>query len=158
MTANEHVTVSGTGRFKHGTLTQSIPVTAFVTELTATNMSYNGGSLLTRAGLAGAITVYAPIVLDTGKRVTAIRVFIVDSSVGPTKLQASFNSAPGAGGAVTVIASSAVSAGNSTNQTLTIGSLTTTITASSSYFIKVTTTTGTDNNGVFMAEVDYDHP
>lgn len=158
MASNESVTVSGTGRFKHGTLTQSLPATAFIAELSATAMSYNGGSLFSRAGLAGAITVYAPIVLDVGKRILAIRVFVVDSGVGPTKLQASFNSAPGAGGSITVIASSAVSAGNATNQTLTIGSLTTTVAASSSYFIKVTTTTGTDSNGVFMAEVDYDHP
>lgn len=158
MASNESVTVSGTGRFRHGTITQQFPATAFIPELSATAMSYNGGAFLNRAGGTGAITVFAPLVFDIGKRILAIRVFVSDSVTGPTKLQASFVSAAGAGGALTVVASSALSAGSGANQTLTIGSMTTVVAASNSYFLKVITTTGTDTNGVFMAEVDYDHP
>lgn len=155
--ANQHVTVSGTGRLKHGTFTMQMGATAFIAD-TSVTMSYGGGALIQRSGGTGAITVFAPIILDIGKRVTAIRVTIGDSVTGPTKLQASFISVLGSTAAITTIASSAVSAGNSTVQVLTIGSLTTTITSGNSYAIKVTTTTGTDINFVVMAEVDYDHP
>lgn len=150
--ANQHVTVSGTGRHKHGTRTLSISGCAFVGSSASAAMGYGFGS----ATLTGSSQFYlTPISLPVGKRITAVRVFIVDNSTGPTKLRADFNRITSVG-AVSTIGSSSVSAGDSSNQTLTVSALTTTIAASNAYSIIVSSTTGSALTAVYMAEVDYD--
>lgn len=152
--ANQHFTVSGTGLFKHGTKTLSIASSAFnASSVTVTNAPAGCVTFST----ASSADVYASITLPVGARILAIRCFIKDDSSSPTKVQATFISLTSAGTA-TSIASSAVSAGTSTNQTLTISPAATTIASSTGYSVRLRITTGTDLITVYSAEVDYDQP
>lgn len=157
--ANQHVTVSGTGVFKHGTRTLSIPVTDLVAD-TTTAVVYN---ISTSQGLRGNPDpigrALCGIRLLVGQRITAIRVFIRDNVTGPTKLQATFNSVDAVTGTLSAaIATSALSSGAGTNQTLSMTGLTTTVAASTGYYVLVQTTTGTASDFIFGVEVDYDQP
>jgi hypothetical protein len=152
---NKNITLSGTGVIKHGTRTLQLHATAF----TRLDGGYTGP-----ATLFGSIRVLnqadgmaAPITLSQGARILAIRVFVLDSSTGPTKAQASLRTTTSTGTLATV-ASSAQSSGAGAAQTLTIGSLTTVISANTGYYIQVIQATGTDLTTVYGAEVDYDWP
>ena len=98
-----------------------------------------------------------PIALPVGARIIAVRVFIQDSGVGPTKLTASLRSLTSAGTATT-IASSSESSGGATNQTLTVSPAATSIASSTGYSVGIVTTTGSDATIVWGCEVDYDQP
>lgn len=153
--ANQHVTVSGTGRFKHGTMTLLIPGSDFEVISNSFAWAKSGLSGISTSGAASGAAV--GIQLPIGARILTIRVYGFDSAVGPTKIQANFNRVDSTGGNAT-IASSAVSAGSGANQTLTIGSLTTTVATLNFYSIEVNCTTGTASWTVRGSEVDYDFP
>lgn len=153
--ANQHVTVSGTGAFKHGTKTLSLIGASFV-GMSSAFLDLGGSLRVTTLNE----DVTAPIPLAIGDRITAIRAFIRDNnSAGASKLTASFRSLTSTGTSAT-IASSAESAGNATNQTLTISPAATTIAASTFYCVvlRVTTQAGTDDQTIWGCEVDYDRP
>jgi hypothetical protein len=153
LAANNSFTVSGAGDYKHGTRTLQIPAAA-LNPAGGVTITLNTGSVT--FGITTNPAAYAPITLADGCRVTAIRVYIQDNATGPSTLTATFYSV-GTTGTVTNIASSSASAGSGANQTLTIGSLTTTLAASTSYGIKIVETSGTGSTcTVYMAEVDYD--
>lgn len=62
--ANQHFTVSGTGRFKHGTFTKMVsPLSGLITGAT-----YASGYVVS----SGAGSAYVPIPLDVGERLTAL--------------------------------------------------------------------------------------
>lgn len=151
--SSQNITLSGTGVVKHGTYTLQIAGAGFVMSPTDTGGSYIGSGQATGTPL----NAFTSITLAQGKRILAIRVFIQDGAGAPTKLQASFRTISSTGTATTV-ASSSVSAGSGSNQTLTISGLSTTVAASTGYAIHVLTTTGTDLVRLWMAEVDYDNP
>jgi hypothetical protein len=62
--ANQHFTVSGTGRYKHGTFTKMISPLLGVTSGTTFGSGYIQSS--------GAGSLYVPITLDVGERLTAV--------------------------------------------------------------------------------------
>lgn len=137
----------------HGTRTLPLTSAAFVGS--GTTASYGRGSV-TLASTSGE-ALFASIPLAVGRRITAIRVFVHDATIGPSTVTATFFSVTSTG-TVSVIGS-ATSAGNNTDQTLTIGSLTTTIAASTSYGIEVKETSASGTTvTIYMAEVDYDRP
>jgi hypothetical protein len=149
--ANQHITVSGTGQFKHGTRTRSIAGAAFVENSGATTIYDPGGELR-----ATPTNAHASIGLDVGKRILAIRVFIKDSATGPTKLTAALFTASSSG--VDTSIASVQSAGSGADQTLALNGLTTTISAGTGYSISVTTTLGGAQTTIYFAEIDYDNP
>lgn len=109
-------------------------------------------------GLTGGTTgAQIMIPLDVGERILALRVKVVDSATGPSRLQFGFASGT-LGGAVSTIATSAASAGNGTLQPLTLTGLTTTVAIGVAYWIYVTYNSGAANCSFGNVEVDYDLP
>lgn len=148
--ANQHITVSGTGRFKHGTMTKIIAgadlFSSTGTPTTTTGAELQGTPLNASGGLE----------LDVGKRVLAIRAYVKDSATGPTLIRLNFGSVTSAG--VQTNIGNVTSTGAGTDQTLSLGSLTTTIAAGTGYSINIATTSGTAQGTVRWVEIDYDHP
>ncbi len=71
--ANQHVTVSGTGKFKYGTVTIVLPATSFQPGNEATTYLLSSGTNYRWTHSTGAIVpVYAPVVLPEGARITSI--------------------------------------------------------------------------------------
>lgn len=151
--ANQHITVSGTGSFKHGTKTMSVPFSEAVGSTIAVYDVSNGAQTS-----AGSVGIFLAIRLDVGKRITAVRAFVVDNATGTTKLQASLVSNVAATGTGTIIASSALSSGAGARQTLSVTGLTTTIVTGTTYSVFIQNSGGTAVIAVYGAEVDYDGP
>lgn len=77
LAADQHFTVSGTGRFKHGAMEITIPgVTGFGTTIT---LSGTGGGVTT-SNITNLI--YIPINLPTGARITACTAYMNNSGAG----------------------------------------------------------------------------
>jgi len=151
LATNKSVTASGTGRFKHGTRTLVISTYDFVT---------SGGTRVLGGALTGnpLLTGYAcGILLASGKRILAVRLFIQDSATGPTTYSFSVASVTSVGTATT-IATSAASSGAGTNQTLQVTGLTTTVVAGTNYSIFITNIAGNGSSKLYGAEVDFDDP
>ena len=135
--------------------TLTLPFSAFVPDGDTRTFAYSASN----GALNGAGTTmgfYAPILLPIGKRITAIRVYIKDSATGPTKLQATLTSIGVTNGSGATAATSSVSAGDGSEQTLQMTSLTQLVVSNKSYSLAVNTTTGTASCNVHMAEIDYD--
>lgn len=154
LAANANVTVSGTGDFKHGTRT--LPLTGAAFAGSGTTKSYNRGSVT----IASATSEFllASIPLTTGARINTIRVYVHDSSTGPSTVTATFFSVSTTG-TVTVIGTPQTSAGNNTDQTLTMSALATTVTAGASYGLEVKENSASGTTvTIYKAEIDYDRP
>lgn len=150
---NQHFTVSGTGRFKHGTMTLAIPASAFQFTGSAIPTGYLVDGTSVRANTANFV---APIGLAAGKRITAIRAFVKDSATGPTTLH--FDFVGGTAGSGALIGSSPTTTGAGTLQTIQLTGLTTVIAAGNNYAVQVSTVAGSAVGIIYGAEVDYDHP
>jgi hypothetical protein len=94
LVANQHVVLQGTGRLKHGTRTHFFPATSG-------QLGGGAGSTVTLQGLqfAGSINFDAstganaldiPVVLQAGKRITAVRYYLIDN--GTTNVSAQLKS------------------------------------------------------------------
>lgn len=151
LAANQSISVSGTGSYKHGTRTLSISTYAFwsASTIARTSSGISANPILSNTGFA--------IVLPVNKRILAIRMFIQDSATGPTTYNFTFDSLTSAG-VHTTIGTSNTSTGAGTDQTLTLTGLTTTITAGSSYSVSVVNVAGSGTSKLYSAEVDYDEP
>lgn len=149
LAANQSITVSGTGEYKHGTKTLHVPVYAPVAPALVTPSA----TLATPS-----LGFVAPVSLTIGDRIIAIRVVVRDSATGPTTLRARLFEAVW-GSPFSSLATSGTSSGTGAIQTLTISSLTTIVSSASTFAVSV------DNNGVgsascsvYAIEVDYDRP
>lgn len=138
----------------HGTRTLVLTSAAFVGS--GTTASYARGSVTIAS--ATSEKLFASIALPSGCRILAVRVYVHDQTIGPSTITATFFSV-GTTGTATVIGSQPTSAGNNTDQTLTIGSLTTTIAAGLSYGLEVVENSSSGSTvTIYKAEVDYDRP
>jgi hypothetical protein len=144
--ANQHVTVSGTGRFKHGTLQLAL--------------SPNGGSTLSGTMTAGTSGVAAAGVGDTyrfnipivvGKQITRVRIAVTTTGAGAATL-ALFRYNLLAGGAATSVASGTTS--GASTQFVDISGLTETIASERAYAISFVA--GNAGDVVHGANVYYD--
>jgi hypothetical protein len=154
--ANQHIVVSGTGKFKHGTRTLFISGTSF-----QGNVSTSWATTNNRTSMIGVgSNLCAGIPLDIGKRISAIRVVVVDNASGPVKLKADFISSTFPSAAITTIGSTPVSDGSGNFQILTVASFSPqTITSGVYLAIQASITTGSSSSVfVYGAEVDYDEP
>lgn len=148
LAANSHVTVSGTGDFKHGTRTLQLPVFG----------NTNGASVWKVATIASSFTTWdVAIPLRNGDRILAVRLRMKDSVTGPTKLTIGLQSVVD-GTVSATIATSGQSAGSGAAQTIAVSGLTTTIASGTNYQAHVNTATGTDNCSIYWIEIDYDRP
>lgn len=151
--ANQHVTVSGTGLFKHGTKKISVAVNAPRTGAAPGFV----GDLTTIAGASPQSAVFTIDGLPVGSRITAIDVRIQDSATGPTKVNWQLVASTD-GTYAAAIATSATSAGSGAVQTLSVTGLTTTTAALKTYTVIVSSTTGAANTFVYAIDVSYDQP
>lgn len=142
LSANNSITLSGTGDLKHGTRTLQIPV------LFAGSNPWNNGTPAngSRYGIS----------LKNGDRITAVRARIQDNATGPTKITIALQSV--ADGAATTVSTSAQSAGSGANQTLAVTGLASTIASGTNYQMLFTIATGAAAVILFWIEVDYDRP
>lgn len=149
--SNQHMTVSGTGKYKHGTKT--IPV---IVQPNSTTLPATGG-----VNLLGIESYYAIQGVPVGARLLRGRATVIDSATGPTKLALSFAfvdcSTPSSPTASTAGAGS-LSAGNGTSQNITTAAVTLTTTSGQNWYLLITTATGGATCKVIAAEVDYDQP
>lgn len=141
---------------------RTLPISAakFVGDATPALKYDDGGGttgLVVRNNTTGsAFVVKADVPIPVGGRITAFRVTVGDSAVGPTKLQATLISVAAATGlARAVVGTTAVSSGGGTVQTLPVTGLAFDVAAGSSLHLRVASTTGTDTAFVVDAEVDW---
>lgn len=154
--ANGSVTVSGTGDYKHGTRTVSIPVAA--------GTLVTGGAEFTTAWSATTITTgnsyRTPIVITVGARILAARAVIQDVAGGPSatcRLDIGLT-LPGSS-ATSVFASSSASSGAGTVQTLTATpSAPLNVNVGATWLAVIQRLSGAQNMTLFSIEIDYDRP
>jgi hypothetical protein len=154
---NQHVTVHGTGTFKHGTRTISIPASAF--------MPIVGGAVINLGngiGIAGvsspaatALGVQAPVGLLIGHRILTVRFYVSDNATGSTTLACSLLSTNSAGTMTSV--ANANSAGTGAAQIITLSSINVTIATTVSYSLQVQSSAA-QSCSIRLCEVDYDQP
>lgn len=152
---NQHFTVSGTGRYKHGVLTMSIAGSA-AQPGSGTSIIYdvvgNPGAITFSGGSGIAI----PITLPVGAQIQQARCFIRDNVTGPTTLNLQLVSHTAT--ATTTIALSANSAGSGAAQTLTTSNVPTPVASGTGYALRIIFISGTSTCTLGSVEVDFDHP
>lgn len=154
--ANQHVVVSGTGRYKHGLETLTVPVVA---PAVSPGAPFTQRFATVSGAGSGASDLHTPIVLPVGRRIVNLRVATLDNISGTTRTQAIINSQV-SGGNLTPVAGSLTnqSLGNSTLQVVQATSINATIAASTTYYVHVFNGAGTANCFIRWIEIDYDLP
>lgn len=157
--ANQNITVSGTGKFKHPTITDVISPMAGLPGTGASVITTSALSL-GAADIAGGLgaSYVVPLRLRVGWSISAIRCRVVDSAGGGgTKVTATFSKETDFVTASN--GSSGASAGTGVVQTLTITPTVGTVLTGVSYNIRFTITlSGGGSVAVSRIEVDYDQP
>ena len=107
---------------------------------------------------AANVTVHFPLPLIVGDRILAVRAFIQDTA-GVHKLTLRLSENVLLGGTSTERGTADDSAGDGTNQTLSVGVVSLTVVAGTAYEALVETADATTTtHKVWGVEVDYDHP
>lgn len=156
---NQHVVVSGTGRYKHDTFKYPISYASFQQNIPSITNTISLSQNTARFDGPIGTTIVAPVNIQVGKRIKAIRVRVVDSVVGPTKLQAQLGGRDNSNTLITFAGggASAVSAGSGNVQILTITLSTPyTVLDGDSIGLRVSTSVGTAGVDVCGAVVDAD--
>lgn len=150
--ANQSVTLSGTGKYKHGIKTRMIGFSRIAKEGAV------GGQFLNTGFQTGATSLayIASLEFDVGERILAIRANIKDNPTGTTTVFFAFETLSSAGVLATV-GNSNTSAGNGNNQAIALTSLTTTIAVLTAYQVEFSCST-TNTCLLYSIEVDYDQP
>ncbi len=145
--ANQHVTVSGTGKFKHGTRTLVIP---------ALPSGQIAGSL-TKAALSQQVagdSLVIPIPLLSGNRIVNIRANIDGASTTAFRFTLAQNETVfGPATLATSPSSSGVG-----NLDLVANAINITIAGQTAFYVVLTRTSGSGTATVYCVEVDYDQP
>lgn len=148
---NQHFTVSGTGKYKHGTRTIILGPGAFQIEAGAAAAAYTPGALtLTSSNAPIAFADLAAV--PSGKQINEVRWYIQDNATGADALTGTLVKNDGSG-TITTIGTSNTSAFNGTDQVLTLTGLTTNIAAGNSFSVRVSAA-ATASVKIYKAEVD----
>jgi hypothetical protein len=151
--ANQHVTVSGNGLFKHGLVTLRLPALNGLPLNSSDTWTQDAGGVKGTPLFSWTI----PITLPDGKRILNLRVRVKDNATGPTKL--TFISTKAVDGSETGFGGAAVvSAGTGAYQTLIKSAVNETLAAGTNYYVNVFTSTGSALGSFAWLEVDYDQP
>lgn len=146
---NQHVEVSGTGKYKHGTKTRSIDVRK--DKYLAAAVSLTSATVFNTPAVDFA---YFPLIVDYGTTITAVRFYLTDSATGPSTLSVSLWEYDPVSGSAGFFGGVQTSNGSGTQQTLTISPAK--LTASpGQYLLQVSRGAGTANCTVRGAEFDY---
>lgn len=153
--AGQHFKVAGTGRYKHDIETLQIHGSAFrpLTNNTGVDYSINGCMF---NGVSTGIGVVAPLPLLQGRRIAAVRFYIRDNPAGPSVLQCQVSRIDSTGNSSGDV--SAGSAGNGTDQTITVTPSATrgTVLPQTAHHLKVFFASGNAQSRIYLAEVDFD--
>jgi hypothetical protein len=149
--ANQHVTVSGTGAFKHGLKTKTI--SALSGKSLSSADAWTVGNAEIR--LTGALQWKVPITMSAGERILAARARVKDS--GGTQVNF-FLSKFSSDDTLTDLAGAQVSDNTGVYQTLTQSSINNTASSGDFYQARFTLAAGAGNWTVLKIEVDYDRP
>lgn len=154
--ANQHVTVSGTGRFKHGTYTLSIPATSGLPQNNTQPWARDnqGGPISYTSGLTARWVI--PIPLDLGSRILAIRARVLDEFVSGTTIRVGLYKLTDA--TETVLGAPVTSNGSGAWQTLTISGLTEVTVSGTVYYASFDEPTTGSVVKIQGLQVDYDLP
>lgn len=159
MAVNKNVTVSGTGKFKHPTITDALsPWGAIAGNVNSPVIVMNAGAeVLQLTGSAAGAFFNLPLRLRVGANVSAIRARILDNVTGPTKVVVTFTEV--VDGVVAFHGSAGPSLGTAAWQTMTItpgGGLI--VVAGTAYHLRFALSNS--NSACFLnhVEVDYDQP
>lgn len=156
--ANQHITISGTGRFKHGSLVRSCaPFPAVFLGNGGSGGAAQGVTIFEWIATAAGDTVYVPIHgLDIGERITAIKFIGNDAGAG-TFWRGNLHVFNEALGTSAVVGGNADSGTAATGRvTATVTGLASTIAADSKHYVKWTS--GAANDSFSGFEVTYDRP
>ena len=145
--ANQSITVSGTGLYKHGTQTLLLPLKGIL----------SGASPSAVAITAGATDpACVPFVLPVGARILRTRAIITDNVTGPTTLKVGLMTWDGNTASASNFGT--VSAGTGALQTVQSAAMTVTTVTGSDYYVEVTVNAGAAACSIKSIEVDYDQP
>jgi hypothetical protein len=147
---NTHVTVSGTGEFKHGSFTT---VLSSIGGASAGASSLVNGSAVMRVGAAGN-DWHRPLDLDVGQRVQTISVRLKPGAVGAIVTASLVKDADGV---ITSIAVVGVSSGTA-YQTLTSATINHTVAAGGSYSVQYSFTGSASNSDLAHITLVRDRP
>lgn len=150
--ANQNVTVSGTGRYKHGTETISVHGSAFqpITSSTAVDYSSNG------CMFTGGTGVIANVTIPQGRRITAARFYIRDNATGPSVIQCDLSRMTTTGTLVGNISAGSSGAGADQTITVTPTGSNGNANALTAHQIKVFYNSGSAQCRVYLVEIDWD--
>lgn len=163
--ANQHVSTSGTGRHKHGTLTMVIPALAGIgvsnddasdpyTNISTGGATAGGGIRITADGTPWTIPITG---IPVGDRITEVRGRVQDDSASPTTIAMALWrwDYSGANPSPLQLGSTQNSDGSDTIQTLTI-TTTKTIVAGENLTVHFAPSNNTGEYDVYYIEVDFD--
>lgn len=151
LVAGGHFTVSGSGRYKHGTFSMPIPAAAGVA---VSNCAYNGGAAgvaVSRFAFTGSGTAHFPCPILDGKRILSVDVVSNQTAAGTRTVRLVRNSQVG----VSVVSASATNASTTGWASRNFNIADTTITVSTgTYYIEFE---GINTDEVSGIIINYDH-
>lgn len=153
--ANSNVVVSGTGRFKHGTLTLKISP-ASCAPLSPTN-GYSVSGIYYRQD-TGGMAADCPINLPFGARISAVRAIVKDNATGPDRVTMQVYRDNDDGTATSIGSLHTTSGAAGTAQTLAETGLALVYAAANSWFVRFGHAGTAQVTYVLSVEVDYDQP
>ncbi len=152
--AGQHVTVSTTGRFKHGEMQRMIPISASNNSVGGSQPFIFGGGADAGSADPFGIVFMIPLVFDVGERITALDLFaIYDTGDAKTMILVDSD------GSASTTSTGAVTTdfGPNAGYTLSLSGLTTTVTDGHSYHVLVDGGAAAGDR-VFHLRVTYDRP
>jgi hypothetical protein len=163
--ANQHVTVSGTGRFKHGSKTISVSVLNMISGGTGTvdPITYINNSTTFEAKVVAAanpLSLMIPIDgLENGQRIVNVRIYLKDVNAQAVVTCGLYGG--NRANATALTGSTAASANNGTTQTITLSGVNHTVgtTSVGPTYVRMTTAINVTGTYSFYAcEIDVDFP
>lgn len=163
LASNQNLTLQGTGELKHGDVVVSVPSASAHNDTTGSisgtwTMQVNDGASGSGwVNPGGQVRLGFPLVLKVGDRIKSVSCELRDTSGANTiQMELWQNTAPDT---AVQIGATQTSAGNGTNQTLTLSGLTQTVAAGEYYIVIInSTTTTTTLHKISGLNYTFDHP
>jgi hypothetical protein len=157
LTANNSITISGTGQYKHGIRTKVINwVAGMPLNSSSTAPSLNGSMPDNRYIEWTPLNISIPCAMEIGERIVNVRGYIRDNATGPTRVTMEYFAPTIAStGAIGNITSSGTAG---TDQTLSATAINHTLVSGEQFYVHFYSPSGTGATRLYRVEVDYDHP
>lgn len=151
--ANQHVTVSGTGRLKHGARELCLHISAFQPDASTTYIAFTQAGYLT--GISAVAVMCAPVLLEVGKRIVSYQQFYDVAGTGagilPRLRRMTLST-----GTITNVASGVSDTTGTGLESQTLSAINHTVLSGEAYFVEVTLTNAAHR--CHGAIITYDDP